>query len=260
MNGKTNYNKQGTNNMEIMKHYHEIDKLNIQLSNGAIPKDYELLYIDRLYCGLEAVEQNDITRISPESPIIPIEVIETTYAAALVAKVNQMISNENPLNLRCTPEDKKKMYLESIEDSHEPDKYPDLLIHMGDLPEQGIQEVVCEIKRFTMLSAKNMVVDLNKLITYSSSQIWNGHGYRFSVFIVTNTSQKELEKKVRRFWNYSCSVKNLLKNNNKRELAFGKYVTENMEKLKNIICFCHHKEGEIDMCTVFDLVRNKIGK
>ena len=42
---------------------------------GTTPIGNGLLYIDHLYCGIEAVKQNDITRITPKSPIIPLEVI-----------------------------------------------------------------------------------------------------------------------------------------------------------------------------------------
>lgn len=241
-----------------MKHCHEIEDLKIKVSNGSMPKGKELLYIDHLYCGIEAVVQNDITRITPKSPTIPIEVVERSYAAALVTKVNEMISEDNPLNLKCTPEDQKSCYIHSIEESQEPDKYPDLLIHKGNLPEQGIQEVVCEIKRFSQLSSQNMIVDLNKLITYSYSLIWGGHGYKFPVFIVTNTTQDKLEKKVRRFWNYNITVKNLLIKGNERTMSYGEYITENQENIRNIICFCHHKEGEVEMCTVFDVVKTMI--
>ena len=241
-----------------MTHYHEIEELRVKVSNGTIPKGNELLYLDHLYCGIETVVQNDITRITPKSPKIPTEVVEKSYAYALVAKVNEMINKNNPKGLLCTPEDQKSCYLQSIEDSNEPDKYPDVLIHKGCLPEQGIQEVVCEVKRFTQLSAKNMLVDLNKLITYSSLEIWKGHGYNFSVFIVTNATQKELEKKVGRFWNYPCTFKDLLKNDEKRELVFSKFVIENLEKLKNIICFCHKKEGKVEMCTVYDILKPKL--
>ena len=108
------------------------------------------------------------------------------------------------------------------------------------------------------LGSKEMLLDLNKLITISGSEIWDGYGYRIPVFLVSNSTKAQLEKKIKSFGNSKYMVYDLLYGKNNKEMTFSEYVTENQERLKNIICFCHQKEGIVEMCTVFDIVKTKI--
>ena len=132
-----------------------------------------------------------------------VEVVERDYSSELKTQVcmyfNEDSPNSNPLGLDCDHEGSKTFFTKSWNIICSDDKYPDIIIHKGDLLEKGVQEIVCEIKRMSQLGSKEMLMDLNKLITTSGSEIWNGYGYRIPVYLVSNGTKDQLEKKIKSF-------------------------------------------------------------
>lgn len=166
--------------------------------------------------------------------------------------------NSNLLGLYCDHEGSKTFFTEAWNILCCDDKYPDIIIHKGDLPEGGVQEIVCEIKRMSKLGSKEMLLDLNKLITISGCEIWKGYGYRIPVFLVSNGTKEQLEKKIKNYRNSKYTVYDLLHGKDNKEITFSEYVTENKERLKNILCLCHSAENVVETTTIYDVAQSKI--
>ena len=240
----------------------EINKMNLETAKGERFNDDDLFYIDTLFTAINNIKQRYLKRITLLSNGEEVEVVERAYSSELKVQIytcfNDKFPNSNPLGLYCDHEGSKTFYTKLWDTLFGDDKYPDIIIHKSDLPENGIQEIVCEIKRFSRLGAVEMLIDINKLIAISGCEIWNGYGYRIPVFLVSNSTRAQLEKKIRRFGNSKYTISDLLYGKNNKEMTFFEYVTENQERLKNILCFCHSEEGKVEYCSVFEVVKSQI--
>lgn len=108
-------------------------------------------------------------------------------------------------------------------------KYPDFVLHKGQETDVE-QAIVCEVKRFCVLSSESMIHDLEKLLLFTHSGNDNnshtfGNPFAFGVFIVIGCS--------------FATLRNFMSNTN-------------IEKYKEIICIAYHEEGQLEY--------NKIGK
>ena len=189
------------------------------------------------------------------------ETMERNYCSQIRVLVSGIFRDNypsnNPLKLYCESEDSKTFYIRAFDKLHGKEKEPDLYIHKGEDPVNGIQELICEVKRLSRLTPKNMIGDLNKLISYTCREIWEGHGFKISIFIVNNGSKEQLKEKVKGFKNNKYPVENLFSDES-INMTFSEFVTTYQERLKNIICFCHSEEGEVEFSTVYDVVKSKI--
>lgn len=242
-----------------MAHVDELKKMVLKTSIGERFNDNDLIYINALYTAINNIEQRYLKRITPLSNGEEVEVAERDYSSELKTQVYTILGDDypksNPLCLYCDHEGSKTFFSKPWDTLCSDDKYPDIIIHKGDLPESGIQEIVCEIKRLSQLGSKEMLIDLNKLITISGSEIWEGKGYRIPVFIVSNGTKEQLENKIKNFKNVKYMIRDLLYGKHNREMSFMEYVTNNQERLKNMLCFCHSAEAVVEKCTVYDVVQ-----
>lgn len=245
-----------------MAYVDEIKAMNLETSKGDRFNDDDLFYIDTFFTAVKNIKQRYLKRITPLSNGEMVEVVETDYSSELKTQVcfifNENCPNSNPLDLYCDHEGSKTFFTEAWNILCGNDKYPDIIIHKGDLPEEGIQEIVCEIKRMSKLGSKEMLLDLNKLITISGCEIWNGNGYRIPIFLVSNSTKAQLKKKIESFGNSKYIVFDLLYGKNNKEMSFSEYVTENQERLKNILCLCHSAKNVVETSTVYDVVQSNI--
>lgn len=245
-----------------MAYIDEIRKMNLETSKGERFNENDLIYINALYTAINNIEQRYLKRITPLSNGKEVEVIEREYSSELKTQTYTVFRDDdsNPLCLYCDHEGSKTFFCKPWDSLCSDDKYPDIIIHKGDLPESGIQEIVCEIKRLSQLGSEKMLVDLNKLTTISGREIWEGHGYRIPIFIVSNGTKAQLEDRIKNFKNVKYTIHDLLLGKRNRRMSFKEYVTENQERLKNVICLCHSVEAIVETCTVYDVVRSKIGR
>jgi len=246
-----------------MSHIEDIRKLGVKTIHGEDLTDVDLLYIDRLYCAMEELKGNSLKHCTPRSPYIPVEVVERSYSSKLSTETEILMRtdypNNNPFGLTCEVEETKTFCMRCFETLSGKSKYPDLYIHKGELPKNGIQELICEVKRLSQLSAQNMIMDMNKLLSYSGSEIWEGHGYKVSVFIVNNGTLIQLKNKIKCFKNSTYCIENLLCDTT-INTNFTDFVTDNQDRLKNVLCFCHSAEGIVELATLYDVVKSKIQK
>lgn len=244
-----------------MSHIDEIKKLGIRTIHGETLTNNDLLYIDKLYCAMEKLKENSLKHCTPQSPYIPIEVVERSYSSKLSTETEILLRtdypNNNPLGLTCEVEESKTFCKQCFEALSGKSKYPDLYIHKGEMPKNGVQEIICEVKRLSQLSAENMLIDINKLMSYSGSKIWEGYGYKVSAFIVENGTLIQLKNKIKYFKNTTYSIEDLLSETT-NSTNFKDFVTINQNRLKNILCFCHSAEGSVELTTIYDVVKYKI--
>ena len=246
-----------------MRYSETIKKMNLLTSKGEELNTADYLYIDHFINAIKRIQQRYLKRPNPFSDGIVEEVVEREYSSELKTLVYSVFQENNPesnpLGLLCDHEGSKTYSTKAWDVLCTEDRYPDIIIHKGDSPKDGIQELVCEIKRLSQLGADNMLLDLNKLITISGIEIWEGHGYRIPVFLVSNGTQSHLFEKCGNFKNNKHVIIDLLSDNNtKEEVTFAEFVTKHQERLKNILCFCHIEEGKVEVCTVYDVVKSKI--
>lgn len=245
-----------------MAYIDEIREMNLETSKGERFNENDLFYINALHTAINNIRQRYLKRITPLSNGEEVEVVERDYSSELKTQVCMCLikdfPNSNPLGLDCDHEGSKTFFTEAWNIIYGDDKYPDIIIHKGDLPERGIQEIVCEIKRLSQLGSKEMLMDLNKLITISGCEIWKGYGYRIPVFIISNGTKDQLEKKIKSFGHSKYTVFDLLLGKNNKEMTFPEYVTENQARLKNILCLCHSAEKVVETTTIYDVVQSKI--
>lgn len=240
-----------------MGKFEDIRSLGIVTSNGQLIDDNDVLYIDVFYSVLENVEHRYIVDETP-SANADNEVIETSYTSRLVTKINELFGNpiNNPYGLDCSGPEKKGLY--SVDDkTNMIIKHPDIVIHKGDDPSTGIQEIICEIKRLSNLGPSEMIYDLNKLIKYSCQCNW-GNPYRVAIFLVYHSTKFQLENVVAGYRNVRYTVEKLLHDDTDEQMTFSEFVTTYQEQFKNIICFCHSEEGKVELSTIFDVVKSKI--
>ena len=240
-----------------MAKYEDIRSLGIVTSNGQLIDDNDVLYIDVFYSALENVEHRYIIDETP-SANAENEVIETSYTSRVIIKINELFGNHanNPYGLDCVGPEKKGLY--SVGDSANMIiKHPDIVIHNGDDPSTGIQEIICEIKRLSNLGPSDMIYDLNKLIKYSSQNNW-GNPYRVAIFLVYCSTKGQLKTIVSGYRNGTYFVEKLLPDDTEELMTFSAFVTTYQEQLKNILCFCHSEEGIVELSTVYEIVKSKI--
>ena len=246
-----------------MRYSETIKKMNLLTSKGEELNTTDYLYIDHFISAIKRIQQRYLKRPNPFSGGIAEEVVEREYSSELKTLVYSMFQENNPesnpLGLLCDHEGSKTYSTKAWDVLCTEDRYPDIIIHKGDSPKDGIQELVCEIKRLSQLGADNMLLDLNKLLTISGTEIWEGHGYRIPVFLVSNGAKSQLFEKCGNFRNNKHVIVDLLSDENtKEEMTFAEYVTKHQERLKNILCICHSEEGKVEVCTVYDVAKSKI--
>ncbi len=248
---------------QTMSHIEEIKDLGIKTIHGEDLTDNDLLYIDRLYCAMEKLKEDSLIHCTPLSPDIPVEVVERSYSSKLSTETEILLRTDypssNPLGLTCEVEESKTFCKQCFEALSGKSKYPDLYIHKGEVPQKGIQEIICEVKRLSQLSAQNMIKDMNKLMSYSGSEVWECNGYKISAFIVNNGTLNQLKRKIKYFKNTRYSIEDLLSDAT-INTNFKDFVTINQDRLKNILCFCHSAEGSVELTTIYDVVKFKIQK
>ncbi len=224
-----------------MSHLVEIEAKSFKTISGEDFNSEDLLYIDKLYEALEEMKGNFLNKIDPLTKQKR-EAKERNYSSHLCglvgAKLRENIPHSNPLDLNCESEDSKTFYIKAFEGLHGKEKEPDLYIHKGENPVEGIQELICEVKRLSMLTPENLMGDLNKLISYSSLEIWEGHGFKIAVFIVNNGNKKQLKNKIDGFMHNNYPIENLL-TEGVTNMTLSEFVTTYQKHLKNILCFCH---------------------
>lgn len=243
-----------------MAHIEEIKKKNIRTIYDESLNDVDLLYIDILYEALEEMQGKYLKKQDPYNKMIR-ETKERNYSSQIRVLVNEKLKEEyplsNPLGLDCESEDSKTFYIRAFDKLYGKEKEPDLYIHTGEDPVTGIQELICEVKRLSRLTPENMMDDLNKLISYSCREIWEGHGFKIAVFIVNNGNKKQLIEKVNGFMDSIYPVENLLSERS-INMSFQSFVSHHQDRLKDILCFCHSEEGRVELSTVYEIVKFKI--
>ena len=240
-----------------MAHIDEISNLGIRkLGNQEIDGN-DILYIDVFYTALENVEHRYIIDETP-SANADNEVIETSYTSRLVTKINELFGNHanNPYGLDCAGPEKKGLYSVGDE-ANMIKKHPDIVIHKGDNPLTGVQEIICEIKRLSNLGPSEMIYDLNKLIKYCSQNNWD-NPYCVAIFLVYCGTKFQLENIVSGYRNGNYLVEKLLHDDTEEQMTFSAFVTTYQEQLKNILCFCHSEEGIVELSTIYEIVKSKI--
>lgn len=249
-----------------MRYSETIREMNLLTSKGEEFNSTDYLYISLFIGAINKIEHRYLKRTNPFSNGIVEEVVEREYSSELKTKVFTMFlenyPESNPFGLLCDHEGSKTFSTKAWDVLCTEDRYPDIIIHKGDSPKDGIQELVCEVKRLSQIRADNMLLDLNKLITISGTKIWGGYGYRIPVFLVSNGTKLQLIEKCKKFKNKKCEIIDLLseKTNKIKKMTFAEYATLHQERLKNILCISHPKEGKVEICTVFDVVKSKIIK
>ena len=241
----------------IMSHIEEIKRLGIRAFDNQEIDINDILYIDVFYSALENVEHRFIVDETP-SANAENEVIETSYTSRLVTKINELfgIHANNPYGLDCVGPEKKGLFSVGDE-ANMIIKHPDIVIHKGDKPSTGTQEIICEIKRLSNLGPSDMIYDLNKLIKYSNQRNW-GNPYRVAIFLVYCGTKFQLENIVSGYRNGTYSVEKLLYDDTEEKMTFSAFVTTYQEQLKNILCFCHSEERIVELSTVYEIVKSKI--
>lgn len=241
-----------------MTHFEEIRLKGFTSGDGSKLNDNDYIYIDALYQAMEMVEQRYLVDNSP-SANAENEVIESSYNSRLVSKMNLFLNenpNYNPYGLDCVGPEKKGIYRMN-EESQMNIKYPDIVLHKGNSPLDGFQEIVCEIKRKSHLGSEEMICDLNKLLYFISSITW-GNPYRVGAFIVYNCTKAQLESKVKGFHDGPITIESLIIGEENRIMSFSKFVSLYQEGLKNLLCFCHSDENRVELCRVYDIIQSKI--
>ena len=245
-----------------MRYSETIKKMNLLISKGEELNTTDYLYIDNFISAIKRIQQRYLKRPNPFSDGIVEEVVEREYSSELKTQVYSMFQENypesNPLGLLCDHEGSKTFSAKTWDVLCIEDRYPDIIIHNGDSPMDGIQELVCEIKRLSQLGADNMLLDLNKLMTISGTEIWEGHGYRIPVFLVSNGTKSQLFEKCGNFKNNKHVIIDLLSENTNEEMTFAEYVTKHQERLNNFLCICHSSEGKVETCSVYDVVKSRI--
>ena len=243
-----------------MKHIEEIREKNIKTVSDESLNEVDLLYIDKLFEALVDMQGKYLKKQDPLTKMIR-ETKERNYSSQIRVQLNEKLKEDypknNPLGLYCESEDSKTFYIKAFDKLHGKEKEPDIYIHSGEDPVKGIQELICEVKRLSRLTPENMMGDLNKLISYSCREIWEGHGFKIAVFIVNNGSEMKLKEKVNGFMNNYYPVENLLSEGS-ANMSFQSFVNHHQERLKNILCFCHSEEGIVELSTVYEIVKSKI--
>ena len=240
-----------------MAHIEEIKNLGIRMFDNHEINENDILYIDVFYSALENVEHRYIADETP-SANADNEVIETSYTSRLITKINELFGNpsNNPYRLDCAGPEKKGLF--SVGDNANMIiKHPDIVIHKGDNPLSGFQELICEIKRLSNLGPNEMIYDLNKLIKYSCQYNWD-NPYRIAIFLVYCSTKAQLENRVSGYRNGTYLVEKLLHDDTEEQMTFSEFVTTHQERLKNILCFCHSEERAVELSTVYEIVRSKI--
>lgn len=240
-----------------MSHIEEIKAMGVTTSDDRNLEDHDITYIDVLYSAMEMVEQRFLVDETPSANANS-EVIESSYTSRIVSKINILFENScnNPYGLDCVGPEKKGIY-DIGQESQMIIKHPDIVIHKGNKPLNGIQEIVCEIKRYSPLGPEDMLNDLNKLLRYTSRNIW-GNPYKVGVFIVTNSTKDQLKNKVKGYRKDYISIESLVINEEQKIVSFSDFVTANQERLKNILCFCHSGEGKVEHCSIYEIIQSKI--
>lgn len=240
-----------------MVHIKEIRAMRITTSEGSNLDDNDIKYIDVLYRALENVEQRFLVDNSP-SANAGNEVIESSYTSRLVSKINILFEDcrNNPYDLDCVGPEKKGIY-DVGKESHMIIKHPDIVIHKGEKPLEGIQEIVCEIKRLSMLGPEEMLYDLNKLLCYTRRETW-GNPYRVGVFIVENATKNQFINKVKGYRKGSITIENLIIDKKEHIMTFTEFVQSNQKRLRNILCFCHSSEKVVELCSIYDIIQSKL--
>ncbi|MBO7539864.1 MAG: hypothetical protein J6T44_11335 [Prevotella sp.] len=240
-----------------MAHIDEIYNLGIRTFDNHVIDKNDILYIDVFYTALENVEHRYIIDETPSANANN-EVIETSYTSRLVTKINILFENHanNPYGLDCVGPVKKGSFSQGDE-ANMVIKHPDIVIHKGDYPLTGIQEIMCEIKRSSNLGPSEMIYDLNKLMKFSSQCNWN-NPYRVAIFLIYCSTKAQLEGIVSGYRNGTYLVEKLLHDDTEEQMTFSTFVTTYQEQLKNIICFCHSEEGTVELSTVYEIVKSKI--
>lgn len=246
-----------------MRYSETIKKMNLLTSKGEELNTTDYLYIDYFISAIKRIQQRYLKRPNPFSDGIAEEVVEREYSSELKTLVYSMFLENypeyNPLGLLCDHEGSKTFSTKAWDVLCTEDRYPDIIIHKGDSPKDGIQELVCEIKRLSQLGADNMLLDLNKLLTISGTEIWEGYGYRIPVFLASNGTKSQLFEKCGNFRNNKHIIIDLLSDENtKEEMTFSEFVTKHQERLKNILCICHSEEDKVEVCTIYDVVKSQI--
>lgn len=240
-----------------MKHLDEIKKLGIRTFDNLEIESVDYKYIDVFYTGIESVEHRFLVDNTPSANKEG-EVIETSYTSRLVSKINLLFEapDNNPCGLDCVGPEKKGLY-KIGEEENMIVKHPDIVVHKGENPLEGYQEIVCEIKNLSYLGASEMIYDLNKLISYCSPSNW-GNPYRIAIFLVYNCTKERLIKHVSGYRNQFYFIENLLSSEESQVLNFSEFVNTHRNQLNNILCFCHSQEGYAELCTMYEIVESKI--
>ena len=240
-----------------MSHIEEIKAMGITTSDGRNLEDNDITYIDDLYCAMEMVEHRFLVDETPSANSNS-EVIESSYTSRLVSKINILFENScnNPYGLDCVGPEKKGIY-DIGQESQMIIKHPDIVIHKGNKPLNGIQEIVCEIKRYSPLGPEDMLNDLNKLLRYTSRNIW-GNPYKVGAFIVMNSTKDQLKKRVEGYRKDFFQIESLVINEEQHIMSFSEYVTTHQGRLKNTLCFCHSEEGKVEHCSIYEIIQSKI--
>lgn len=240
-----------------MAHIEEIKRFGIRTFDNQEIDENDILYIDVFYSALENVEHRYIVDETP-SANADNEVIETSYTSRVIIKINELFGTpaNNPYGLDCVGPVKKGSFSPGDE-ANMVIKHPDIVIHKGDHPSNGLQEIMCEIKRPSNLGPSEIIYDLNKLIKYSNQSNW-GNPYRIAIFLVYCCTKAQLQDIVAGYRNGTYVVEQLLHDDTEEQMNFSEFVTIYQEQLKNIICFCHSEERRVELSTVYEMVRSKI--
>lgn len=219
----------------------------------------EIGYFNKLYCAIEGIRLKDIQCHTPFSNDQDEEAVERSINGKLYHLFQNMIENDNKLHLMSEIEMKKKITTHINNAKPNFFVYPDLILHKSqDSLDCKSQLFVCEIKRISQLGIKNFLVDINKLLIFTSDKLWDNNGYKSGIFIVLGSNLDQFMKKISLFNenNNDIELKDIEGNINK--VKFRSYIDTNTEQLKRIICFLH--DGQIvkvyNLYKLISLLRN----
>lgn len=183
----------------------------------------------------------------PEVEIKIGELLERTFAYELYRQWLNLLENEEA-ELTVNAEVAKEMSLMPAEDAFHKimngtTKYPDLILHKShNILKQNT--FVCEIKRHEGMKYGDIVLDITKLCTFLSHQIWGDNPYKYGFFIVIRDDLDSIRTVL-----YSAKTSN-------EYVFYSELKEDKIELFKKIICISYN-ENVITYDSLFNVLFNK---
>ncbi len=231
----------------------KIDKFikTIESFNVVGQEKEDALYLEYYYNSLMELDDESLKKDTAYA--VDEERAERAYCNDVSKEYHCLLKQKNPFGLRIDAEDTKHMILSKGEPS--PWKFPDLIVHGGrNNTEKQKQMVVCEAKRFSILSSQNFLDDLNKLLEFSGNIIWKGNGFKYAVFLLIGGSSDKLSERIKTvFSNQECELENLY-DCSKQTVRFLDFLNAHRDDLSKIIVFVHRAVKDVEMLLLGDII------